>query len=299
MSASSREEIRFRSGDARCAAWLYRPARAPGPARPCVILGHGFCGTRAMRLDAFASGFADAGYVVLVFDYRHFGDSEGEPRQLLDIGRQHQDWHAAIAYARACPGVDPARIALWGSSLSGGHVLAIAADDPAIAAVIAQVPHVSGVAAARAAGLLASVRLGKLALQDALRARRGEPPLYVPAAGEPGSVAIMTLPGALAGVRRLIPEGAAIREDVAARIALAMPRYSPGAAVDRVRCPLLVQIAERDTLTPPAPAEAAAARAPRGELLRYPLDHFEMYVEPAFPLVVADQLSFLRRHLPI
>lgn len=296
MPAPPREDVRFPSVDARCAAWLWPQ---PPPARPCVILGHGFAGTRAMRLDAYSERFAAAGYVVLAFDYRHFGDSDGEPRQLLDIGRQHQDWHAAIAFARGCAGVDPARVALWGTSLGGGHVLAIAADDPQVAAVIAQVPHLSGVAAARAAGLLASVRLGRLALQDALRARRGQPPLYVAAAGEPGSDAVMTTPGALAGVRRLLPPGAAIREDVAARIALSMPRYSPGAAAERVRCPLLIQLAERDALTPPGPAESAAARAPKGELLRYPLDHFDVYVEPAFELVIADQLSFLRRHLPV
>jgi fermentation-respiration switch protein FrsA (DUF1100 family) len=78
-------------------------------------------GARDQRLDAFAERFARAGLAALVFDYRHFGDSQGEPRQLLDIGRQLADWRAAIGYARTVDGIDPARIALWGSSFSGGH----------------------------------------------------------------------------------------------------------------------------------------------------------------------------------
>ena len=66
-------------------------------------MAHGFGGTRAARLDAFAERFADAGLAALVFDYRHFGDSGGEPRQLLDIGKQHDDWRAALAFARTAP----------------------------------------------------------------------------------------------------------------------------------------------------------------------------------------------------
>jgi len=63
---------------------------------------------------------SDAGFAVHVFDYRHFGASTGEPRQLLDIGRQHDDYRAVIAWARQLDGIDPDRIVLWGSSFSGG-----------------------------------------------------------------------------------------------------------------------------------------------------------------------------------
>ncbi|MFX5701388.1 alpha/beta hydrolase, partial [Acinetobacter baumannii] len=74
----------------------------------------------------------------LVFDYRYFGDSEGQPRQLLDIKSQLEDWKAAIAYARSLPNIDKNKIILWGSSFSGGHVLATAAQDANICAVVSQ-----------------------------------------------------------------------------------------------------------------------------------------------------------------
>jgi len=83
-----RSDHTFQSAGVPCAAWLYRPEDSAGGPVPCVILASGFSGTRDQRLDAFAERFAQAGLAALVFDYRHFGDSGGQPRQLLDIGRQ-------------------------------------------------------------------------------------------------------------------------------------------------------------------------------------------------------------------
>jgi fermentation-respiration switch protein FrsA (DUF1100 family) len=90
----TREDITFRSGGQTCAAWLYLPDGAHG-STPCVVMAHGFGGTRADAVPSFAERFVDAGLAALVFDYRHFGDSEGEPRQLLAIGLQLEDWTAA------------------------------------------------------------------------------------------------------------------------------------------------------------------------------------------------------------
>src|SRR5206468_5312028 len=134
----SRSDVTFRSGGDACAAWLYRPERE-GP-YPIVVLAHGFGALREARLWAYAERFAAAGMAALVFDYRHFGASGGEPRQLLDVSRQLADWAAAVAFARGLDGVDAERVALWGTSLSAGHVVSTAADDPRVAAVVAQVP---------------------------------------------------------------------------------------------------------------------------------------------------------------
>src|SRR6478736_7100503 len=92
--------------------------------RPCVVLAHGFAGTVDSGLLPYTERFAAAGLDALAFDYRHFGESAGEPRQLLSIPRQLEDYAAAVAHARSLPGVDPERIVLWGTSFSGGHVVA-------------------------------------------------------------------------------------------------------------------------------------------------------------------------------
>jgi fermentation-respiration switch protein FrsA (DUF1100 family) len=102
---------------------------------------HGFTRTRD-QLTFYAEAFAGAGLAVLTFDYRHFGESEGSPRQVVDIDKQIEDWRSAIAMARTLDRVDSKRIALWGSSLSGGHVINLAAEDPTLAAAVAQVPAI-------------------------------------------------------------------------------------------------------------------------------------------------------------
>ena len=91
-----RTDVTFRSGDDWCAGWLYRPEGFEGP-RPLMVMAHGFSGTKELRLPAYAERFCAAGIGVLLFDYRHFGASGGEPRELLDISRQHADFHSALA----------------------------------------------------------------------------------------------------------------------------------------------------------------------------------------------------------
>lgn len=140
---SSVSEAIFISGGLRCAADLYWPDAADRPV-PCVVMGHGASGTKRLGLPRYAEAFAARGMAVLVFDYRYFGASDGTPRQVIDIEAQRDDYRSAVAYARSCPGIDPARIGLWGTSLSGGHVLAVAAGDSGIAAAVSQVPLIDG-----------------------------------------------------------------------------------------------------------------------------------------------------------
>ncbi|HTM86404.1 MAG TPA: alpha/beta fold hydrolase, partial [Mycobacterium sp.] len=169
-AAVAREDVRFPSGADLISAWLYRPD-GDGEA-PLLVMAHGLGAVRTMRLDAYAERFRAAGYACLVFDYRHFGDSDGQPRQVLDIAKQLADWAAAVGYARTLPGIDHDRIALWGTSFGAGHVIATAAKIPGIAAVIAQCPFTDGVASARAVKPTTLARLSALATRDVLAAVR-------------------------------------------------------------------------------------------------------------------------------
>jgi len=294
--AMSREDITFSSHGSRCAAWLYRP-EGTDTLHPLVVMGHGFSAVREQRLDAYAERFAQAGLAVLVFDYRHFGASEGEPRQLLEIARQLDDWRAALGHARGLEGVDAKRIALWGSSFSGGHVVAIAAEDPGVAAVVSQAPFTDGLSAIRAGGAAAAVRLTLAGLRDQAAALAGRPPVTIPAVGPPGTLAAMTAPEAEPGFRALDPPGSSWQNRVSARVALRLGLYRPYAKFSRLRCPVLVSVCEHDRTTPPGSAVRAAERSPNAELVRYPIGHFEIYLEPHFERTVSDQLEFLVRNL--
>ena len=95
---------------------------------------------------AFQSlGFSETWYRAYATEYvpvllRGFGESGGEPRQVVDLPSQHEDLRAAVAWVRGRDDVDADRVALWGNSLGGAHVISVAADDPRIVAVVAQIP---------------------------------------------------------------------------------------------------------------------------------------------------------------
>jgi dienelactone hydrolase len=292
-----REDVRFRSGDDECAAWVYRPEAADGADVACVVMAHGFGGVKEARLDAYAERFAAAGYAALVFDYRYHGASGGEPRLLIDVGRQHADWRAAIAYARRLDGVDPGRIALWGSSFSGGHVLELAAAGEPVVAAIAQAPFMDGIATLRSAGAADNVRMSVAALRDVAGALLGRPPRLMPVVAPPGQLAAMNSPDAEPGYLALIPPGYDWPNRFIPRATLSLPRYRPVKKAAKVPVPLLVQVMTDDAVTPPEPARKAAAMAPQGELIEYPGGHFDVYVGEPFERAVGDQIAFLQRVL--
>jgi uncharacterized protein len=295
-----REPVAFESEGIGLAGYLYRPAGQPGGPLPCVVMAHGFSGTMD-RLFRYAERFAQAGMAVLLFDYRNFGASDGQPRQLIDIPGQQADWRAAIGFARQHAALDPERIALWGSSLGGAHAITIAASDPAVAAVVVQVAWLGdGRSIARKlrhALRLSSLKLTVAAVRDAIRARQGREPLLVPVLGKPGTTAMFTDPEARRALEAKGTEGTLWRNQFAPRILFRLARYAPAEVMDRLTMPVLVCLGDRDQDIPIDWAQAVVARAPKGQLRRYPGSHFELYHGPLYEQVVADQLEFLTAHL--
>ena len=291
-----RRDVAFSSSGDECRAWLFLPdAERP----PLVILGHGLGGTREHGLEPYARRFAAAGIAALAFTYRHFGDSGGSPRQLVDIEHQLGDWAAALSYARALGEIDHERIALWGSSFGGGHVIEAAARDGAVAAVVSQCPFTDGLAATRSANPRTLVRAMGPALRDELARLRRKPPVLIPLVGPPGSTALMTSPDSEAGFMALIPPDAAFENGVAARFLNRVGLYRPGRSARKVQAPMLFCICDSDAVAPAKRALAYASTAPRAEVKRYPIGHFDIYRGEPFERAVADQTDFLVRHLAV
>ncbi|WAL69917.1 alpha/beta fold hydrolase [Amycolatopsis cynarae] len=292
-----RRKLHFTSGRDECVAWHY-----PGTNGCCVIMAGAIAVTKEPGTDIFAKRFHAAGFSVLAFDYRHLGESGGMPRQVVRIAEQLDDWRAAIEFAPGLPEVDPSKLALWGHSLSGGHVLHSAAHLPGVAAAIAQSPHADGLAISRNAFRhqkpLSMLRFTGRALLDIAVGLVGKPPLLVPLVGAPGSVAALTTPDAADMPQALDPDGRYRdwQQTVAARSALRTGFYSPGRHAARVRCPLLVIACDDDQSALAEPAVRVARRAPQAELVRLPGGHYAPYSN-AHAEAVEAELSFLRRHL--
>ncbi len=290
----NRTELRIPCGDATIAAWHY--AADGGHRRPCVVMAHGFCGTRDAGLIGFGERFAKAGFDTLCFDYRGFGHSEGRPRQIIDFAAQRQDYHAVIDAADQLALVDG--VVIWGTSLSGGHVLSVAAERQDLAGVIALTPIVDGLATLlrmrRGITTRAAARLCSAALRDAMAARTGRAPVLLPAVGPPNSVAMLTTPDALPGYLAAAEQAPLWRNEFAARMLFRVPTYRPGLRAHRISAPVLIQIATADRNAPADLARAAARRA--GATIREYADsgHFDVYDRgSAFDAVVSDQILFL------
>src|SRR3954453_3301630 len=247
----TRLDVAFPSAGDERRAWLFMPAAerpplvspAPGPGAPGEY-----------GLEPYAERFAEAGIAVLVFTYRHFGDSGGRPRQLFDIARHLGGCAAALRCARTLDGIDHERIALWGTSFAGGHVIEAAARDGAVAAVGSQCPFTDGLAATRGASPRSLARALVPALRDELARLRHKPPVLVPLVGPHGSPALMTSPDSEPGYRALIPPGVHFENAVSARFINRVALYRPGRSARKVNAPILFCIC--DTAAVP-PAETA------------------------------------------
>jgi pimeloyl-ACP methyl ester carboxylesterase len=266
----------------------------PDGARSIVVLGHGLGAVRAMRLDAFAERFDDAGFATLAFDYRGFGPSGGEPRQWLDIKRQLQDWRAAIAYARKVDGID--KVAIFGTSFGGGHAIRLAASEPGLSAAIAQCPFTNGLASTRTLGVRSLLKLGPTLAHDVVMGRLGRA-RGVPLAAPPGEAGLMTARDAVPGYLGLVPPDLDFINRVDARIGLHVPLNYPGRAAANAKCPIFFAICDKDSVAPPGPTTKYAARTPLAEVEHYPVGHFEIYQGEPFEIAVADYVDFLKRHL--
>ncbi len=293
----SRKDVSFKVKGISISAWLYLPRDLSAPV-PCIIMGNGFGGTKDMVMEPYAIRYQEAGFAVLAFDYRHFGESEGEPRQLAWIPYQLEDYAAAIEYARGRGEIDPARIALWGTSASGGYGIVIAAKDKNIACVVAQCPgldnHASSEMFLKKIGIRHILRMIMHGQRDMIRPHFGLSPHKIPIVGKPGTIAFLPISEAYDGYRKLASE--TFINEVCARTILRAHKFRPDRHVRNVHCPILIQICDNDSL---ASISAKTEKELRkyAEVKNYPIGHFDIYVGENFEKSVSDQLDFFNKHL--
>lgn len=136
-----RRDITFDSKGLRCSGWLYVPDDLKmGQKAPAIVMAHGFTGVKEQILPGFADQFADAGFATLVFDYRFFRDSEGEPRSQVFPLEMVEDCRNAITWVSDQPELDHQRVGILGTSYGGSLVLYAGTYDRRVKAVVSQVP---------------------------------------------------------------------------------------------------------------------------------------------------------------
>ncbi|MGW4352901.1 alpha/beta hydrolase [Nocardia sp. NPDC004582] len=298
-----RQDVAIPRGGHTLSAWHYPPASdqlRTEHGTPAVILGHGYGLTRDCGLAAYAERFAAAGLHAVVIDYSGFGGSGGQPREVVTVGSQLDDYAAAIDWTRDLPGVDATRVALWGTSYSGGLVIAAAALDGRIAAVVAQVPNMDNRATLRFLIRTTPIRrLGWLfacVARDLGRGLLGREPYYIQAVGPANAAAAYVSDVSWGFVEPIA--GPTWLNRVGLRDFATVPFFRAVKYLDRVPCRVQFFGCELDDLTPVEPTLRAAARlGPRAELHRYQAGHFEIYAEPFISRALDAQEAFLVREL--
>lgn len=267
---------------------------------PAVILAHGYGFTRDCGLQPYAERFAAAGIHAFVFDYRGFGASGGRNREVVNAKRQIDDYLAVIDAVRGVEAVDPDRVALWGTSYSGGSVIAASALDGRIAAVIAQVPNLDNretlkflmrnTPPRRMAWLFGCV------FRDVLNAALRREPFYVRANGRTGEAVAYDSDEAMDQIEQIA--GPTWANRVGMRDFARVPLFRAIKFLPDVPCRVQFFTCELDDLTPAAPAHAAAKQlGDRAELHSYQAGHFGIYVEPFISQALAAQEEFLVKEL--
>lgn len=281
--------VTFDSDGDTCVGTLYEPDR-PRDA-PVVVMAPGEGMRRSFGLPAVAERFAEAGYAAFLFDYRHFGDSEGEPRNLVSPSRQTADLRAAVDRLRRMADVGGRGVVLWGFSLGGGHALSVAADDHRVAAVMALSPVTDGRKLVRSRGVGFAAKSLAVGLRDAVGSRVGSG-ASVPLVGEEGKLALLSQPGTKRSFVDLADRESDWTNETPARSLLGFPRYRPVKGLGEVDCPAFFLAGTDDEVVDAAWVEAAADAVDRSTLVRAPVGHFDVLAD-RFEPATHYQLAFL------
>lgn len=274
-----REDVEFLSAGLTLRGWLYRPDAATTSA-PAVVMSHGFSAVKEQGLTGFAERFAAAGMVVLVFDHRHLGASDGDDRGRIVFQEQHDDTRAALSWIARQPGVDASRIGLWGTSYSGAHALFLGALDPRVKVIAAQVPAVDVIRTFISVVGRTTVDAYLVMMADDHANRNdGNPSAPIPVVAPPGEPCVLATEDSYEFFTASAPDAPNWLNRTSLESVSRAAEYKPAAFIDLIAPkPLLVVAAVHDSLVPIDDVREAVGRAGEPKkLIELDCGHFDVY----------------------
>ncbi len=264
----------FSSAGLSCSATLFLPeAETP----PVIVMGQGFGAEVSFGTAGFVASFVAAGFAVFAFDYRGFGQSEGEPRQLVHPGHHCEDWYNAVQYVRSLGAIDNQQVYLWGSSFAGGHVLVTAARVAGLKGVIAQVPFTRSRGNWRSVSPIKMLQTLLHGTWDALLSLVGLEH-RVALVAEPGEgFAVMDWPGWARDYLSIAKGSSTWTNSMPARGLFAIGSYNPVDSAGSIRCPVLIISGGSDQGVARAATLETVEKIPVCQHEELDFDHFDLY----------------------
>ncbi len=261
---------------------------------PLIILCHGFCGIRNVLLPSFADAFTEAGFATITFDYRGFGDSEGERGRLVPA-MQTEDIISVINWAERQACIDNQRIGLWGTSLGGCHVFSAAAQDQRVKCLVSQLAFADGDVLVTG-GMNEPERASFLCTLNKMAEKKKS-----------------TGKEMFVGVTRVLSDDES--KEFFGKVKIRHPemdikipfltvmetlKYKPAESAARVQCPVLVVIAGKDCVNPPEQGKKlydAVASANKELYEEVSARHYDIYEGEFFERVTAVQTQWFKKYL--
>jgi len=296
-----RRDVTFASGEAECAGWFFQPVGGAAGAA-ALAMAHGMGAVKETYIEQFALRFAEAGIGALLFDYRYYGSSGGEPRRRILPREQIEDYRSALTWLSRQPEVDADRLGAWGTSFSGGHVLHLGAYDARVKAVVSQVGAMDLYENARRVTTLEQFEgFRAMAVHERLRRATDGGEVYIPNAAPPGAGPAMqvdqeTYDWLMQAQTTVAPSW---RNEVAVSSFEAILEHAPAKSIERVSPrPLLMILATEDKWTPPELIRDAYARAGEPKrLLEIAGGHYAVYHGEGAELSGAAATEWFSEHL--
>jgi cephalosporin-C deacetylase-like acetyl esterase len=295
-----RQDIAFKSKESLCKGWLYIPEEVAkeGPA-PAIVMAHGFAGFKDMGLASYAERFTAAGFVTLVFDYRCWGESEGEPRNQIFAQDMVEDYRNAVTWISDRPEVDAQQIGVWGTSYSGGLVLCVGTVDKRVKAVVAQVPSAMNPESRQAKAPEVWGRVGETLIQDRIERYKTGIVKYMKVVAPEGELCVLLGQEAYEeymALKKLAPHW---RNEVTLESLEKIREFDPVSLVHLMAPTALLLIpAEKDNLVPIEAVKATYERAREPKAISVlPITHFEAYHDPWWSKTVDLAIEWFTKHL--
>ena len=294
----------FESKGLKCSVTFYIPDQVEeGDRYPAIVMANGIGLPKEMGLPQFAKFFAQAGFVVSLFDFRYLGASEGEPRGQTIPAEQQEDYRNAITWTQLQSEVDPDHIGVWGFSYSGGHALHLAAFDRRVKAIVAQMPTVNAfLNSRRLTSPLELDELTKILSQDRIKRYQTGEVSYFPLVAPPGQPCFLATPDAFNWVEsaKSASEGRWENRLTFESIEHVL-YYEPIPHLEAIfPTPLCLIVGEKDFLAPADLAAAVYARAlePKSFTILKG-GHFDGFQGKGFEIASTTALKWFEKYLKL